>query len=387
MWDRVKRWRWGLLVAALLVLGLVYAFWPTAAAVDTAPVTRGPMAVGVTDDGVTRAQEFYVVSAPVTGYLSRIELEPGDPVSRGALIAWMTGRPSTPLDPRSQQELRGALAAAQAAAAGAEASVAQARRDLARAEELAQRGFLPRAQLEAARTRVATGQSALAQSRAEAARIRALMGQPQGPAGQRVPVRAPNAGAVLSVANESEGVIPEGTELMTIGDPGAIEAVIDLLSREAVRVRPGMRVEITQWGGAQPLLGRVERVEPFGRLKISALGIEEQRVNVIVSFTGTAARELARLGHGYQLDATIILWSADKALRVPVGALFRGSDGGWRVFVDDDGRARERPVRLGHMNAEFGEVLGGIKAGEEVVVNPANSLRDGARIRARMPQA
>lgn len=383
MWNRIKRWRWAIAITAVLLVGLVYAFWPTPAAVDTARVTRGPMAVGVTDDGVTRAEEYYVVSAPVTGYVSRIELEPGDPVGQGDLITWMTGRPSTPLDPRTQQELRGALAAAQAASAGAVAAVAQARRDLARAEELAERGFLPRAQLEAARTRVASGESALAQSRAEAARIRALMGQPQGPGGVRVPVRAPAGGAVLSVAKESEGVILEGAELMTIGDPDAIEAVVDLLSREAVRVRPGMRVEITQWGGPQPLVGKVLRVEPFGRLKVSALGIEEQRVNVIVGFTGAAARAAARLGHGYQLDATIVLWSSADALRVPIAALFRGSDGGWRVFVNENGRAREREIKLGHLNDEFAQVIGGLRAGQEVVVNPANSLAAGARIRGR----
>jgi HlyD family secretion protein len=383
MWDRIKRWRWAILITALLLLGLTYAFWPTATAVDAAPVTRGPMAVGVTDDGIIRAEEYYVVSAPVTGYLSRIELEPGDPVGRGALIAWMTGRPSTPLDPRSQQELQGALAAIQAAAAGAQASVTQARRDLARAEELAERGFLPRAQLEAARTRVATGESALAQSRAEAARVRSLMSQPQGPAGARIPVRAPASGAVLSVVNESERVIPEGTELMSIGDPHGIEAVVDLLSREAVRVRPGNRVEITQWGGPEPLHGTVERVEPFGRLKISALGIEEQRVNVIIRFEGAAARQAARLSHGYQIDAKIVLWSSDKALRVPIGALFRGSRGDWRVFVNEDGRARERAVRLGHLNDEHAEVLGGLRQGDDVIVNPANSLRDGARISPR----
>lgn len=383
MWDRIKRWRWAILIAAVLLLGLAYALWPSATAVDAAQVTRGPMAVGITDDGVTRAEEFYVVSAPVTGYLSRVELEPGDPVTRDALIAWMTGRPSTPLDQRTQHELRAALAAAQAAAAGAQASVVQAQRDLARAEELAERGFLPRAQLEAARTRVATGQSTLAQSRAEAARIRALTGQPQGPAGQRVPVRAPASGAVLSVVNESEGVVPEGAELMTIGDPDAIEAVVDLLSRDAVRVRAGMRTEITQWGGPQPLIGTVERVEPFGRLKVSALGIEEQRVNVIIRFAGAVAREAARLGHGYQLDATIILWSSDDALRVPIGALFRGRDGGWRVFVAQGGRARERAIRLGHLNDEFAEVVRGLEAGDLVVVNPSNSLRDGTRVRLR----
>lgn len=383
MWQRIKRWLWAILIAVLLAAGAVYAFWPSPVAVDTATVTRGPMAVGVTDDGVTRARDHYVVSAPVTGYLSRIELEPGDSIVRGALITRMTGRPSTPLDQRSQQELRGALASAEAAASGARSSLALARNDLARAEALADRGFLPRAQLEAARTRVATGEAAVAQARAETARIRALLAQPLGASGSAVPVVAPASGSVLSVLNESEGVIAEGTPLMSIGDPDAIELVVDLLSREAVRVRPGDRVEITQWGGTQPLIGRVERVEPAGRLKVSALGIEEQRVDVIIGFEGGAEGQAARLGHGYQVDATIVLWSSRNALRVPIGALFRGSDGGWRVFALVDGRARERAVRLDHITDEFAEVLGGLAEGDTVIVNPSSNLRNGTRVRPR----
>ncbi|MCW1383900.1 efflux RND transporter periplasmic adaptor subunit [Novosphingobium sp. KCTC 2891] len=384
MLARLKRWRWALLIAALLAAGLAFAFWPQPSPVDTARVTSGKMTVGITDDGVTRAREYYVVSAPVTGYLSRIELEVGDSVARGALITQMTGRPSSPLDPRSQQELRAALAAARASESGAGASLAQARRDLARAEALAQRGFLPRAQLEAARTRVSTGQAALAQARAEIARIDARLAAPTGAvAGGPVAVRAPAAGSVLSVINESAGVIAEGTPLVTIGDARRIEAVVDLLSREAVRVKAGDRVEITQWGGDAPLIGHVARIEPFGRLKVSALGIEEQRVNVIVAFDAASAPEAARLGHGYQIDATIVLWSRADALRVPIGALFRGPDGGWRVFVVDHGRARARPVKLGHVNDEFGEVLAGLAVNQQVVVNPGNALADGARIKPR----
>ncbi|MFA7595230.1 MAG: efflux RND transporter periplasmic adaptor subunit [Novosphingobium sp.] len=383
MWDKVKRWRWAMAGAAMLLLGLVYAFWPASVPVDTARVTRGAMAVGVTDDGVTRAEDYYIVSAPVTGYLSRIELEAGDEVTRGALITHITGRPSTPLDPRSAQELRGALAAAQAAASSAQATLAQARSDRARAEELARRGFLPKAQLEAALTRVATGEAALAQSRAEVGRIRAMLGQPVGSAGTPVPVRAPASGSVLSIITESEGVIAEGAPIMTIGDPQKIEVVVDLLSREAVRIKPGDRVEITQWGGPAPLIGRVERIEPFGQLKISALGIEEQRVNVIVHFDENAAKEAARLGHGYQVDATIIRWRRPDALRVPIGALFRGGDGGWRVFVVKGGRAEQRALAIGQMNDTFGEVTKGLAEGDEVILNPGNALVSGARIKAR----
>jgi HlyD family secretion protein len=379
-----KRWRWALGIAALLVAGLVFAFWPAATLVDTGKVTRGPMAVGITDDGVTRAKEFYVISAPVTGYLSRIELEAGDQVVRGALVTQMTGRPSTPLDPRSQQDLRAALAGARASEAGAGAELAQWRRDLVRAEELAGRGFLPRSQLESVRTRVATGQSALAQARAAIVRIEAQLSPPTGTTASRpVPVRAPASGSVLSVIHESAGVIAEGTPLMSIGDPNSIEVVIDLLSREAVRVKPGDRVTITQWGGEAPLTGRVERIEPFGRLKVSALGIEEQRVNVIIAFSASTAEQAARLGHGYQIDATVVLWERPDAIRVPIGALFRGGDGGWRVFLVESGRARERGVKIGHINDEYGEVLDGLDEGLQVILNPGNALTDGTRVEAR----
>lgn len=384
MGNLFKRWRWALLIAALLAAGLIFAFWPSANPVDMGKITRGPMAVGITDDGVTRAHELYIVSAPVTGYLSRIELEVGDAVARGTLITQMTGRPSTPLDPRSQQELQAALVAARARESGAAASLAQSRRDLARAEALARRGFLPRAQLEAARTQVATLQAALAQSRAEAARIQAQLAAPSGDAANaRVLVRAPASGSVLSVITESAGVIAEGTPLMSIGDPRKIEVVADFLSREAVRVKPGDRVEITQWGGDGPLIGRVKRIEPFGKLKVSALGIEEQRVNLIIEFDAGSLTQALRLGHGYQLDVTVILWSKPDALRVPIGALFRGTDGGWRVFAFENGRARERAVKIGQINDEFGEVLDGLSENELVILNPGTALVDGKRIKKR----
>lgn len=385
MIETAKRWRWALLVTALVLLGLLYAFWPESTPVDLAEVDRGPIAVGVTDDGVTRAEEYYSISAPVTGYLDRIELEAGDRVERGMLITHMRGRPATPFDTRNLRELRGALSSAEAAVAAVSTSLQQSRRDLARAEQLSERGFLSNAQLEASRTRVATGEANLAQARAEAARIRTLLVQPRGEiGGARVPVRAPASGSVMSVITESEGVIAEGTPLMTIGDPGQVEVVVDLLSREAVRVSPGDPVEIRQWGGPDPLIGIVDRIEPFGRLKISALRIEEQRVNVIIRFAAETREKAARLGHGYQLDATIILDRRSDAVRVPIGALFRGSDGGWRVFLEDGGRAREKAVTLGLINDEHAEVIGDeLHKGDKVVLNPGNLLEDGARITGR----
>lgn len=384
MWDRLKRWRWALGLGGLLLAALLYALWPEARTVDIGTVTTGPMSVGVTDDGVTREQDLYVVSAPVTGFISRITLEAGDRVERGQVITRMTAPPTAPLDRRTQEELRGALAAAQAATRNAATALDQARRDLARAEELAPSGLVSRADLEQARTRVASGQATLEQSRAEAERIRVQLATPgQRAQGAPVPVVAPVSGSVLQVPSESEGMITQGTPLITLGDPGKIEVVVDLLSREAVSVKPGDRVEITQWGGPEPLIGRVKYVEPFGRLKVSALGIEEQRVNVVIGFDPAAARQAARLGHGYQLDATIIRWSKPDALRVPIGALFRGRDGAWHVFVVERGRARERAVKLDHVNDEHGEVISGLRKGEQVVLSPGNELGDGDRVKAR----
>ncbi|MBV7265476.1 efflux RND transporter periplasmic adaptor subunit [Erythrobacter ani] len=384
MIERIKSWRWAILIAVLLIAGLVYSLWPEAVAVDTDTVSRGEMSVGITDDGVTRAEEMFVVSAPVTGFLSRIELEPGDTVSRGTLITRMTGRPSSPLDQRTRDEMRGALAAASAAESGASAAYEQSMRDLARAEAIFNRGFLPKAQLEAARTLVATNRSQQQQARAEVARLRSMLADPSGSgSGGPVTIRAPAPGKVLSVINESEGVIIEGTPLMTIGNPETIEVVVDLLSREAVRVRAGNSVRITQWGGPNPLIGMVERIEPFGQLRISALGIEEQRVNVIIGFETESAVQGARLGHGYQVDATIELWREEATLRVPIGSLFRGPNGEWQVFAVEDGRARVVTVKLGQINDEHAQLLDGLDESATVIINPGSTIEDGMRVAPR----
>lgn len=380
----LKRWRWALLLAVVLAGALAYAFWPQPQPVDAGQVTRGPMRLGITEDGITRVRRLSIVSAPISGYVEPILLEPGDKVQRGALLTHMHGPPSAPLDPSSQRQARAALAAGRSSLQGSADSLEQARRDLARAEDLARRGFLARAQLEAARTRVATGAAALAQGRAEIARLQAQAADPTGTAGvAEVPVRSPAGGTVLSVLRQGDAIVPAGTELMSIGNPADIEVVIDLLSRDAVKVQPGARVEISQWGGDTPLIGTIRRIEPMGRLKVSALGIEEQRVNVIVGFDATMAGRAARLGHGFQLDATVMLWQAPAVLRVPIGALFRGPDGGWQVLAIEGGRARRRAVRIGHINDEHGEVLAGMAAGTLVVLNPGSLVGDGSRVRPR----
>lgn len=377
------RWRWPLVLVAMLLAGLAFAFWPQAVGVDAGTVSRGPIVVSITDDGVTRAAEHYIVSAPVTGFLSRVRLEAGDAVRAGQEIARLSGRPATPLDPRSAAETRAALAAAGAMVDQARAGLDLSRSDLARAETLAPRQFVSRTQLEALQNRVRSNEAALAQARADVVRFQAALTPPGGAVGSPVAVYAPAAGQVLSVLNESAGVVLEGTPIMTIGDPAELEVVVDLLSREAVQVKPGDRAAITRWGGPDPLVGEVWRVEPFGRLQISALGVEEQRVNVIIRFADPARLAAAGLGHGFQVDATIERWRKDRALRVPVGALFRGSEGQWQAFAIEDGRARRKNVTLGQINADWGEVVAGLAEGQRVIINPASTLRDGMRVRPR----
>jgi len=382
-----KSWRWAILIAALLLAGLTYSFWPDAEPVDLGTVTQGPMAVGVTDDGVTRVHELYSVTAPVTGYVTRIELEPGDRVVAGqTIIAHMAGIPSQPLDQRSRAEISNAINASRAAENSASAALRLAEADLGRAEALAQRGFLSRADLDARRASAAASRADLARSRAETRRLQSLLGEPAAagmPSGGAVTVRSPESGVVLRRLAESEGVVVQGTALLEIGDPARIEVVADLLSREAAQVTQGDAVEITRWGGETALPGRVRTIEPFGRLKISALGIEEQRVNVIIDFAPQDAQTIARLGHGYQVDATVILWRDDNAIRVPVGALFRGPDGGWQVYQEDGGRARLRDVTIDHLNEDYGEVKDGLSAGQQVILNPSGTIADGARVRQR----
>ncbi len=387
MWNTIKKWRWAMVIAALMVAGLAWSFWPEPQSVDLDMVSEGPMSVGVTDDGVTRVNDLYTVTAPVTGYVTRIELEPSDPVVAGqTIIARMAAIPSQPLDQRSRSEIGSAIAASRAAESGAAASLRLAEAELGRGEELARRGFLSKAQLDAKRAAAAMQRADLARSRAETRRLQSLLSEPAAaglPHGGAVVVRSPESGVVLRRLTESEGVAVQGTPLVEIGDPSRIEVAADLLSREAIRIKPGDAVEITRWGGEGSLPGRVRTVEPFGKLKVSALGIEEQRVNVIIDFAPDAARRIARLGHGYQVDATVILWRDPKALRVPVGALFRGDDGAWNVFVQDGDRARLHRVTIGHLNDEYGEVLSGLSAGMRVILNPPGAIEDGSRTRQR----
>ena len=393
---------WAPLVLALVV-ALIWLFRPATVAVDLVVVDRGPLTVSVSDEGETRVRDMYVVSAPVPGLMRRIDLDVGDAVTADETVVARI-EPSDPsfLDVRSAAEARAGVDAAAAARthAAAQVSRAQAELDFARAEferirALARSHTVSENELDAAQRRARTAEAALAEARAERAvresEYQVARARLVTPAGSRqrsadcecVNVVSPVSGTVLRIVTESEGVVQSGTPLVEVGDPDHLEVVVDLLSADAVRVQAGQRVVIEAWGGDQPIAGIVRRVEPFGFTKVSALGIEEQRVNVIVDIT-EPRENWRRLGHGYRVEPRIVLWETTEILRVPLSALFRQGES-WAVFVDNDGRAELRPVEIGQQNGLQAEVSSGLEAGERVVLHPGDRVSPGARLAERNP--
>jgi HlyD family secretion protein len=389
-----------LLLAALgLALGVWWALRPAAVPVESAEVTRGPLEITVDEEGETRVRQRFVVAAPATGRLLRITLEEGDVVAAGDLLAQIV---PAPLDPRdraaAEARLEAALAAERGAAARAalaQAALAQAERDIARAEQLHEAGTISEEALERTRLERVRAQrereaarfaSSAARYEAEAARavlMAARAGQPASAdepcaaPGTCIDVRAPVAGAVLRVREESERVVLGGTPLLELGDAASIEIVVDVLSADAVKIRPGATLWVEDWGGDRPLRASVRLVEPSGFTKISALGVEEQRVNVIGDFVDPPDG----LGDGYRIEARIVVWEAEEVLRAPSSALFRRGDG-WAAFVLDGSVARLRDVAIGARGPFAAEVKGGLVAGERVVLHPSDRLADGVRVAA-----
>jgi HlyD family secretion protein len=385
------------LAAVVVIAGIVaVAMWPQSTVVDVAPAVAGPMHVTIDEDGETRVRQRFVVSAPVAGRLSRIELEPGDRVARNTtVLARLAPVQSSLLDPRTRSELSAAVDAARAAVgqAQAERDRAAAALERARSTETRQRalfegGAAPRDSVEAAETARRTAEEA-ARAAEFAVRgaeyqlqlARARLQAPQAAAGSSIEITAPIDGTVLKRHHESAAVIAAGEPLIEIGDVNDLEIVADLLSTDAVRVERGATVLIEQWGGGHALHGRVRRVEPSGFMKVSALGVEEQRVNVIIDFEDPAAAGRV-LGDGYRVEVRIIVWRDDNVLKVPTGSLFRQQDG-WAVFVADNGTAHLRRVDLGQRNQTEAQILSGLTAGESVVLHPPDTLVDGAGLTIR----
>lgn len=383
----------GLVAVAALV---AWALRSPPVSVELAEVIKGVFEQTVTDDGKTRVRERYTVSAPLAGSIERIRLKAGDPVERGQVVALLV--PSAPalLDARAVRELQARVGAAEAQQLRARAEVArvmaqrdQAQADLDRQAKLFKEGFISataREQselalrtadrtVEAARFGEDAARHELDQARAALARYRS------GAPGAKWDVVSPVTGSVLKVTQESEGSVVLGAPLLELADARSLEAVVDVLSQESVAIRPGMPVRIDLGRGVAPLAARVRLIEPAAFTKISALGIEEQRVNVVLDFVEPLDK-VQTLGDGFRVEAAIVTHRVEDAAKVPVGALFR--DGaGWAVFVADGGRAVKRAVKAPLRNGTEAMVEEGLKPGERVVVYPSDALRDGARIQAR----
>jgi HlyD family secretion protein len=394
---------WGV-IGLLAVLSLVVALLPRAIAVDLATISKAPMRVTLDHEGLTRVRERFVVSAPVAGRVLRINLEPGDRVERGRTVL-ATLLPSEPvlLDARTRAEQRPRIQAASAALDGARAEREQARAASAfaasearRARMLVEQGLSTRQAGETAAAEAEVRASALkaAEAAVEAAAhqlevARATLsgagsGTKAAAPSRAIELTSPIDGVVLRRVRQSEAVVAQGEPLIEVADPSALEVIVDFLSTDAVRMAPGMPVLIDRWGGSSPLNGRIRRIEPSGFLKVSALGVEEQRVWVVVELADPRAAWKS-LGDAFRVEARAITWERPDALQVPTSALFR-QGGGWAVFAVQGGRARLQRVTIGNRNGVAAELLSGLAAGDQVIVYPPDQVGDLVRVIPRQVQ-
>jgi HlyD family secretion protein len=389
-----SRLRRKILLAALTV-GVGALVWimlrPTPVLVEVSKAIRGPMRVTVDEDGETRAHDRFVIAAPIPGRMLRVELEEGDPVRENQVVAMIE---PLPLNQQQREEVLGRVASAEAAKRQADARAEharedyeQSRRDRERAEQLAREKVISAQALEQARNAEVTNADELQAARfnalAAASDVRVARAGLLG-IGDRTALRkvislhAPVAGRVLRIVEKSERVVQAGAPVVVLGDPGKIEIVTDVLTTDAVNIKPGTTAFLDGWGGDHPLRARVRLVEPAGFTKISALGVEEKRVNVIADFIDPPDG----LGDGYRVETRIVTWESPDVLKIPGSATFREQDG-WSVFVVDRERARRRTIQIGHRNQTEAEILSGINVGEDVILHPSNQLREGVRIRAQ----
>lgn len=390
---------WGGMGLILVVL-LAVAFAPQPTPVDVTAVGRGPLRVTLSDEGETRVRDRFTVSAPVAGQVLRIELEPGDPVVAGeTILATFSPSDPSPLDARARREAearaKGAREAVKQAEAERERAASEAelaQTELRRTERLAEQGIVSDEQLDLARTRarstreaLRSAEFALSTARYELERAQALLSTGSSPGGEVITLTSPVDGVVLQRFRESAAVVPAGEPLLEVADTSRLEIVSDFLSHDAVRIDPGQRALIEHWGGEEVLEARVRRVEPSGFTKISALGVEEQRVNVILDFVDPRTA-WGELGDGYRVEVAVILWEDEDVLQVPTSALFRhrrdGEDA-WVVFRVVDDEAGLTPVEVGHRTALAAQVVSGLSEGDTVIVHPSDSILDGTEVESR----
>jgi len=395
----LRRWVIVIIITVGVISAIVYGFMPKPVSVDLVKVSRGSFKVTVEEEGKTSVRDRFILSAPVAGFKRRIKLDVGDRVRKGQTLVELEPLKSNLLDPRSHAAAEAAVSSAEASlkveeerARAAAADAEYARKNFERIKKLHEGGYVAKDALEQAETgakraganllsaeatvRVARfeldrAHTALRHSAAENTRIQ----------GKIVTIQSPVNGSVLKIYRESEGVVQSGEPVIDIGDPEKLEVKVEVLSADAVKIKPGASVLFERWGGNSTLSGRVRVVEPAGFTKISSLGVEEQRVLVIVDITSSDKSEKS-LGDGYRLEASFIIWEGKDILQVPASALFRNQEG-WAIFVVKNNRAFKREVRVGQRTGLVAEVLSGLTEGEEVISHPDNSIEDRTRVRPR----
>lgn len=403
----MKRWLWVIGLAAVAGVGIWWGMRPQPVPVETLALTAKPLRVTVEEEGKTRLRSRYVISAPVAGYMARLPLKAGDAVKSGAVITMLEPPRPAVLDARSRDQGKARLAAAERALQVAQSRVATqaeqvrlakaewefARQQSERDGRLRKTGDVAATRLErtvadlrraeatvaAAERGLATTEAEVEAAKAEVVSARAALRDTAGAAtGERVPVVAPTGGRVIRLIRESEGVVTPGEALVEIGDARAIEVVVEVLSADAVKITPGMKVLLDRWGGSTVLEARVRMVEPGGFTKISALGVEEQRVRVVADLVSPEG-EWAALGDGYRVEAAFVLWEGEKVLQAPANAVFRVGEK-WSVFVVEGGVARRREVTVGHRSGVAAEITGGLKEGDVVILHPDETVAEGKAV-------
>jgi HlyD family secretion protein len=390
--KRIVKSLFGLAVVLGLVGLVAWTLRPKPLVVEIGRVARGRMQVTIDEDGQTRAHDRFTLAAPIAGRLSRIRLHEGDSVTPQTIIATIS---PLPIDAREVARTNAEIESLEALrkeavqyVERAEADHEQTQRDVVRYTDLQRQDVVPRQTLEQAQTaekraakEVAGARFKVQSAQAEIARARAgliSIEETQEKSGRIVELRSPMASRILRILEPSERVVAAGTPVVSLSNPSKIEIVIDLLSTDAVKVKPGAAVSIEGWGGPKALRGRVRMIEPYGFTKVSALGIEEQRVNMIADFLDPPAG----LGDGYRIDARIVVWESPDVLIAPGSALFRDGDR-WSVFVVESGRARRKSVEVGHRTALETEIIRGLNPGDAVILHPPNDLKEGAAVAGR----
>ncbi len=391
-----------IIVLIFIALAIAYGFMPKPVLVETAWAERGYLRVSIEEEGKTRVMSRYVVSAPVSGFALRVNLDIGDKVSKGQALTWLEPLRSTVLDARSRAEAKAGVAAAEASlrasqenAEAARTNAELARKGLHRIEQLFNNALVSQDKLDEAEADLRRTEAILrasefagevAQYELETAQtsLKFSAAQKQGNDHEKVLIQSPVNGRVLKINHESEGVVREGDPLIEVGDPSVLEVEVDVLSADAVKIRPGTTVLFQRWGGDNTLNGVVRVVEPVGFTKISALGVEEQRVLVISDIVSPSG-EWTTLGDGYRVEAQFIVWEDDNTLQIPTSALFR-HEGSWAVFLSSHGRAKLQKVETGHGGGMSVEIMSGLSEGDTVIVHPDSSIENGSRVKLREQQ-